>query len=197
MQDRPMLIGVTGGIGSGKSTVCKIVEVLGHKVYYADDQAKMLLQTNPTLRKKAISLFGNEAFDGEKINRKLIAEAAFSTPALLDQLNRAIHPLVASQLQEWISKNANEKLLFNEAALLFETGSYKKMNKTILVTAPKETRIERVLLRDKHRTRKSVEDIIDKQMHDEEKTPLADFVIHNDGQKSLMEQVLSVYKKVG
>ncbi|MEM7296750.1 MAG: dephospho-CoA kinase [Bacteroidota bacterium] len=193
MLNSPLLVGITGGIGSGKSTVCKIFEVLGHKVYYADDRAKWLMENDLQLINEIKLLFGSEAYKDGHLNRKWIAEKVFKSQDLLSQLNAKVHPAVGEDLKNWAEQNNTEKILFDEAALLFEVGSYKKMDKNILVMAPEEIRIDRVVRRDPHRSPKSVKDIIDKQMSDEEKTPLADFVIKNDGSDSLIRQAMAVY----
>ena len=164
MPNSPKLIGVTGGIGSGKSTVCKIFETLGHPIYYADDRAKWLMSHDDTLMHQIKELFGDEAYQNGVLNRKLIAEKAFKTPSMLAQLNALVHPAVGKDLKEWVS-STQEKLLFYEAALVFETGSNKKMDAVILVTAPEALRIPRVLKRDPDRTKESVQKIIDQQIN--------------------------------
>ena len=196
MSVKPKLIGVTGGIGSGKSTVCKIFEVLGHSVYYADDRAKWLMIHDHKLRKNIETLFGKDAYVNDVLNRKLISDRAFKNPDLLHRLNALVHPRVAADLEDWTNQHQSERLLFDEAALLFETGSYKKLDATILVTAPKATRIGRVLTRDTNRTKASVEAIIAKQLPDEKKLPLASFVISNDETTSLLKQTLHVYQQL-
>lgn len=196
MSNKPLLVGVTGGIGSGKSTVCKIFEVLGHKVYYADERAKWLMENDAQLTQEIESLFGPEAYNEGRLDRKWIAEKVFKDQSLLSQLNAKVHPAVAADLNNWVEQHREEKILFDEAALLFEVGSYKKMDKNILVTAPEEVRIDRVVQRDTQRTSSSVKDIIDKQMLDDQKVPLADFVINNDGSQSLIRQVMIVYDEL-
>ena len=192
----PKLVGVTGGIGSGKSTVCKIFEVLGHTVYYADDRAKWLMVYNQNIRAKIVSLFGKDAYHNNELNRKLISSHAFKKPDLLERLNAIVHPEVANDLAAWVHQHKTEKLLFDEAALLFETGSYKKLDATILVTAPEHIRISRVLKRDSNRTKEAVQEIIAKQLADEEKLPLADYVITNDGSSSLLQQTIDIHEQL-
>lgn len=196
MPTNPRLIGITGGIGSGKSTVCKVLEILGNKIYYADDRAKWLMENHLPLANKIKALFGEESFKNQQLDRPYIAQKAFTNPEKLQSLNEAVHPMVAEDLMQWVMSNKDEKMLFNEAALLFEAGSYKKMNYTILVTAPEEVRLQRVLARDSHRTVSAIKEIMNKQMKDEEKLPLADFVINNDGKSSLIKQVMNVYSKL-
>ncbi|GAB4233682.1 MAG: dephospho-CoA kinase [Ekhidna sp.] len=192
MSDKPLLIGITGGIGSGKSTVCKILETLGHQVYYADNRAKWLMANDEHLKKKIQSQFGEEVYKGGSLNREYLAETVFHDKNKLEVLNGLVHPEVGADLRNWVASNNTEKLLFDEAALLFEAGSYKKMDKNILVTAPEQLRIQRVLERDKHRTEKDVRAIIAKQMTDEEKSTLADFIIVNDGSQSIIAQTMQI-----
>ncbi len=193
MSSAPIIVGVTGGIGSGKSIVCKVFETLGAVTYYADDRAKWLMNNDPKLIGEVKKLFGDEAYKNGSIDRKFIADKAFQDQSVLDQLNALVHPAVGNDLSQWIDENKHAPLLLKEAALLFETGSYKKLNKTILVTAPEEIRIQRVVQRDPHRSQTDVEAIIDKQLKDEEKIPLADFIIENDGGQSVIKQVMELY----
>ncbi len=186
-------MGITGGIGSGKTTICKVFETLGAITYYSDDRAKWLMENDSKLIIGVKELFGEKAYQNDKLDRKHIASQAFKDSSILEKLNNIVHPAVARDVEEWASKNQNAKLLLKEAALLFETGSYKSLYKTILVTAQEEVRIERVTKRDAHRTNEDVRDIIQKQMKDEEKIPLADFIIENDGTKSVIKQVMDVY----
>ncbi len=192
MSSKPILIGITGGIGSGKSTVCKILETLDYQIYYADDRGKWLMNNDATLKSKVITLFGKEAYTDDWLNRKFIADQVFKSPSLLNKLNAIVHPAVAEDLKKWVLNHSDEEMLFDEAALLFETGSYKKMDRTILVSAPEDLRIKRVIHRDKHRSVDSVKEIISQQMKDEEKVRLADYTITNDGQQSLIKQVMEI-----
>ena len=192
MPNKPPLIGITGGIGSGKSTVCKIIESLGYKVYYADDRGKWLMSNDLHLKEQIKSLFGEESYVDGELNRKHIADIVFKSSESIKQLNVLIHPAVAEDLKKWLHENNHERLLFDEAALLFETGSYRRMDKVILVTAPEETRIRRVVSRDAHRDEKDVQEIMSQQMKDEEKIPLADYIFVNDGRQSLIKQVMDL-----
>ncbi|WP_420576365.1 dephospho-CoA kinase [Ekhidna sp.] len=196
MSNKPLIVGVTGGIGSGKTTVCKVFETLGAKTYYADDRAKWLMENDPELVESIKSLFGESAFKEGKLDRQHIARAAFKDDSLLNQLNKLVHPAVGRDVEKWMRENQNSKLLLKEAALLFETGSYKNLDRNILVTAPEDMRIRRVVARDSHRKAEDVKDIISKQMKDEEKRKLADFVIENDGNRSMIEQVMNIYKEL-
>lgn len=196
MIGKPLIVGVTGGIGSGKTTVCKIFETLGAKTYYADDRAKWLMENDNGLIKDIKALFGDDAYYSGNLDRKYIASKAFQDDSVLEQLNSLVHPVVGRDVEEWISENKEAKLLLKEAALLFETGSYKSLDKTILVIAPEETRIQRVVSRDDHRSEQDVKNIMANQMKDEEKKPLADYIIANDGDQSVIKQVMKIYDKL-
>jgi dephospho-CoA kinase len=188
-------IGVTGGIGSGKSTVCKIFEVCGASVYYADDKAKMLMNKDEVLKKMIKEKFGEEAYsiDG-KLNRAFLADKVFINAEQLKVLNSIVHPYVFQDTIKWMQAHQNEKYVLYEAAIMFESGSYKMMDKTILVISPTQERISRVVNRDKI-SKEEVVARINKQMPDEEKLKLANFVIYNDGEHELIPQVLALHKK--
>lgn len=196
MKDRPTIVGVTGGIGSGKSTVCKIFEILKCPAYYADDRAKWLMENDPDLVHGVKQLFGDTAYLENKLNRKVISEKAFQDGSLLGKLNDLVHPAVKTDFENWIAENKTEKILVKEAALLFETGSYKELDYCILVIADEQTRISRVIQRDSHRDEGGIKAIIGKQMTDEEKIPLADFIINNNGKTSVIHQVLEIHQKL-
>ncbi len=196
MPNKPSLIGVTGGIGSGKSTVCKIFEVMGYLVYYADDRARWLMSHDAYLKGEIISLFGAEAYHEEGLNRAFIGSKVFRDKTLMTQLNSKVHPVVAEDAKKWVDANSDQKLLFYEAALIFEIESYKRMDATILVTAPEKLRMQRVLTRDKHRTKEDVHGIIKTQMKDEEKVPLADYLIVNNEEKSILAQLMEVHNQL-
>lgn len=196
MPNSPRIIGITGGIGSGKSTVCKILETLGARTYYADDRAKWLMENNPELIAEIKAIFGDEAYKNGSLDRAYIGQKAFNDVALLDRLNAAVHPAVALDVRDWAKQNKDEPLLLKEAALLFETGSYKTLSETILVTAPEDVRISRVLARDLHRKEADVRAIMSKQMDERDKAKLANQIIHNDGSFSLIEQAHEIYERL-
>lgn len=189
-------IGVTGGIGSGKTTVCRIFETLGIPIYYADDRAKAIMIENKELIKTIKKIFGKEAYhkDGT-LNRTHIAGIAFANKGKLALLNAAVHPAVAEDGKNWHRKQRRVPYTVKEAALLFEAGSYKQLDYVITVTAPEEIRIQRVINRDKT-TKKQVKARIDKQMPEEEKVKLSDFVIDNDGEQALIPQVVAIHRKL-
>lgn len=189
-------VGITGGIGSGKTSICKIFEILGIPVYYADDRAKWLMENEPELIGGIKKLFGQQAYfkDGA-LNRKYIAKLAFGDPGLLKQLNGLVHPAVARDIKNWHAVQKGFLYTLKEAALIFENQSHRQLNQVITVTAPLELRIKRVMERDGV-TRQEVESRMSKQMPEEEKIKLADYVIYNDGKHSLIRQVLDIHGKL-
>lgn len=189
-------VGITGGIGAGKTTVCKLFEVLGIPIYYADDRAKWLMENQQELISGIVQLFGTEAYDAQKhLNRSYIAQKAFHNPELLQQLNALVHPAVALDGMEWQQAQSEIPYTLKEAALLFESGSYKLLDKIIVVSAPLELRIQRVMERDGS-TREAVLQRISRQIPQEEKEARADFIIRNDGISPLIPQVLSIHQKL-
>lgn len=185
-----MTIGLTGGIGSGKSTVAKVLESMGYPVFYSDIAAKELMNSDRRLQIDIMDYFGEEAYLNGELNRSYLAEKIFSNPQDKEVLNQLIHPRVREKFTEF-TLNSDSKLVFNEAAILFETGAYVNFDKTILVTAPKETRIERVTKRD-NSTREEVQRRMENQWSDDRKIPLADYVINNGNTDSVLEQIEGV-----
>lgn len=189
--NKPTLVGVTGGIGSGKSVVCQIFECLNVPVYYADSRAKWLMNNSPQLKQKIIERFGAESFVDGQLNRSFLAKNVFSNAEQLRALNQLVHPAVALDGQAWQIDNADNPLLVKEAALLYETGSYKQLDYTIVVAADQDTRVSRVISRDPHRSREEILKIIEKQLPQEDKIARADFVIYNNDGDALIDQVYS------
>lgn len=189
-------MGITGGIGSGKTTVCKIFETLNIPIYYADDRAKWLMVNSPTLQTGITQLFGKEAYleDGA-LNRAHIGSIAFKDPAKLQKLNALVHPAVFVDGENWQQEQLalGAPYTLKEAALIYETGSYKMLDKVIVVTASEELRIARVMKRD-DLSEEEVKERIARQMPEAEKVAKADFVINNDGQHSLIKQVLAIHQ---
>ena len=196
MSSKPVLVGITGGIGSGKSTVCKVFELLGIPVYNADDRAKHLTATDSRLRDDIITTFGVDAYDGDKLNRTYMARQVFGNTEKLARLNSLIHPRVAEDFKSWVLTNHDKPYLMKEAALIFETQGHLQLDKVITVTAPQSIRIKRVLRRDAHRTEEDIRKIISNQMPEEEKANRADFVIENDGQQMVIPQVLKIHDEL-
>lgn len=195
-RSHPLLVGLTGGIGSGKSTVAKIFSILGIPIYYADDRAKWLMAFNEELKKQILTHFGPESYSGDgSLNRSYLAETVFGDEEKIKIINSLVHPAVKKDFEKWVALQSSPYVL-KEAALLFETGSYKDLDKTINVSAPLKIRITRILLRDLHRNEKQVNAIIDKQMPDEEKNQMADFVIKNSDNKLLIPQVLQIHQEL-
>lgn len=187
-------IGITGGIGSGKTTVCRIFETLGIPVYYADVRAKSLMNEDEELRKEIVDLFGVQAYLKEGIlDRQYLASIVFQDRSKLKALEGLVHPAVARDGKKWHEAQQGVPYTLKEAALLVENGSYKYFDKIIVVTAPEEVRIERVRARDKVEA-EAVKVRMKAQLSQEEKVKAADFIIENDGEKSLIKQVLEVHK---
>lgn len=192
----PKLVGLTGGIGSGKSTVAKIFEILHIPVYYADDRAKWLMNFDEELKSKIQDAFGPESYDSEgNLNRSYLASTVFSDPEKVAKINSLVHPAVGKDFEIWAS-HQDAPYVLKEAALIFETGGEKKLDVVINVSSPLKIRISRVLMRDSHRSLDQVNHIIDQQMPDEVKNEKADFVIKNTDTKMLIPQVLAIHQKL-
>ena len=188
-------IGVTGGIGSGKTTVCKIFEVLDIPVYYADPRAKLLMIEDSKLVKEIKKLLGDKSYNKDKsLNRKYIANIIFNDKNKLNALNALVHPAVKDDFDKWCDSQ-NSPYVLKEAALLFENGSYKSLDKTILVSAPLELRVLRVMKRDNH-TRESILSRVRNQMPESEKEKLADIIIKNDNDISLISQIIEIHRQL-
>ena len=188
-------VGISGGIGSGKSLVCTIFQVLGISVYNSDLEAKKIMETNEQVKKEIIKLLGKESyFNNLTLNRKFIAKKIFNQKELLQSLNQIVHPAVRKDAEIWRENIPQaDGYYLRESAILFETGIYKQFNYNILVTAPHKLRIERIISRDAL----SVEDItlrMKNQWDDEQKLALANFVIVNDGKNFLIPQILKIHK---
>ena len=193
------IIGITGGIGSGKSTVSKFIEELGFPVYDSDFWAKELVNVDENLKSRVIELLGEESYDENgKYNRKFVAEKVFENQELLLQLNQIIHPAVKIHFENWVNAQ-NAEFVFKETALLFELKLNESCYQSILVTADENIRIKRVMDRD-GRTYREVKEIIDKQMPEVDKVKLADFVIQNntdlDTLKEFTHQVIDELQRM-
>lgn len=189
-------IGITGGIGSGKTTVCKVFELLGVPVYYADIEAKQILNSNLEVKKNIITTFGNSVLnDEDKIDKKKLASLVFNNKENLEKLNSIVHPAVREHFENWIQQHSTQKYILKEAAILFESGSYKLVDKIITVVAPLELKISRTIQRDKV-TQAEVELRISNQLNDDEKIKRSQFVIHNDEQQLLIPQILKIHDQI-
>jgi dephospho-CoA kinase len=186
-------IGITGGIGSGKSTVSKIFEVLGIPAFYADDATKNIMNESPVIRKKLIEYFGEEAYTGDLLNRKFIASQVFNDKEKLAFLNSVTHPEAIRYASEWMQKQTTPYAI-KEAALFFESGSQEGIDVMIGVYTPKAMRIHRIMQRD-NVTREEVLKRMQNQINEEIKMRLCDYVIVNDEQHPVIEQVLKLHEK--
>ena len=188
-------VGLTGGIGSGKTIVGRVFSMLGIPVFSADSEAKLLLVTNNSIRSKLISIFGSDIYLPNKtIDRKKFASIIFNDQYLLKQVNEIVHPEVHRSFYEWSEKQKAPFVLY-EAAILFESGHYRNMYCNILVVADENTRLNRVVQRDSS-TEEKVRERMVNQWNDEQKLNLADFVIQNNGRELILPQVLEIIKTI-
>lgn len=188
-------IGITGGIGSGKSTVCLFFKQLGVPVYSADEKAKKLIDINRNLQNSIIREFGKEAFSDGKYNRSYIANLVFRDPSQLKKLNQLIHPAVTNDFNSWVKKHSDKVYILHEAAILFESDTAKYMDKSILVDAPEDLRIQRIINRDKT-DRASVLKRMKNQWPTDKIRPMADWVIQNDQKTLVLPQVLRIHEQL-
>jgi dephospho-CoA kinase len=187
-------IGLTGGIGCGKTTVAKMFSCLGIPVYNSDIRAKAIMQEDEQLKEQLVQAFGERTFDSGKLNRPFLAALVFSDEEELQKLNAIVHPAIQKDFDIWASLQ-NATYIIKEAAILFESGANRGLDKVILVEAPEDLRIERVLKRDAV-TKEEVRARISKQWTDSQKKPLSDFVIMNNEKSLLLEQVLKVHEEL-
>lgn len=191
-------VGITGGIGVGKSTVCSIFEQFGVPVYYADIRAKQLMHESSELKKSIRQAFGWDTYDKkDNLNRAYLAKIVFNDPVQLNILNSLVHPAVFKDYHEWLEKMkaADYPYSVKEAALMFETDSYKQMDKIIVVTCPINTRIDRIMKRD-HMKREEVLKRIENQLSDKDRLERADYVVKNSGKDSLILQCLTLHQQL-
>ena len=189
-------IGITGGIGSGKSIASRLFRALGVPVYDADTRARWLMENDDALRNDVRAAFGPGTYDGAgRLNRSVLAATVFQNPARLAQLNALVHPHVGTDFERWAvtQQQGGHAYVLKEAALLFEAGSYRRLDRIITVFAPRLVREARVLRRDPHRSPADVAAIMAKQLSEEEKMQRADFVLTNDDVQPLLPQVLALH----
>lgn len=191
---KPLTVGLTGGIAAGKSLVAEIFKVLSVPVFNADLEARAILEKDPEVRKAIIQLFGEKAYSGNMPNRAYIAEQVFNDDAVRSDLNGIVHPAVGTAYAQWVDAQEADYVV-KEAAITFETGIYKEMDRMVLVTAPEEVRMNRALKRDDS-DREKIENRMRAQWADEKKIPLSDFVITNDGETALIPQVLRIHREL-
>lgn len=187
-------VALTGGIGSGKTTVAKAFASLGIPIYIADDEAKALMNRSKIIKRKLIKLFGEEAYIEGKLNRPFLANAIFNDKSMLEQMNAIVHPKVGSHFNKWKAKQKSPYVI-KEAAIIFENGSFKNYDYIIAVVAPKSLRIERVLNRD-NTTKEKILAIMKNQWDDREKIRHSHFVIQNKTLKSTQSQVQEIHNKL-
>lgn len=188
-------LGITGGIGSGKSTVSELFSLLGIPVYIADKESKRLTEISVVIKEQLITLFGEELYNNGVLNKALLASHIFNDKEKLEKVNNIIHPVVADDFHKWVESNKAFEIVAQEAAILIESGFNKLVDKVIVVYTPLEIRIKRTMERDGV-SREKVLERIQNQMSDEKKVELSDFVIVNDGTLSLIEQVLEIIKEL-
>ncbi len=193
--NKPLSIGLTGGIGSGKSLVADFFKLLGIPVYSSDVEAKQLMQTNILIRESLIEVFGEEVyFDSGELNRFKLAEIIFNNEDALKKVNGIVHPQVRLHYQEWLSQHIGVPYVIQESAILFDTGLYKNFNKIITVTADKEIRLQRVVERDSC-SRESVLERMSKQISEQDKIEKSDFVIYNNSEL-IIPQIIAIHKQL-
>jgi dephospho-CoA kinase len=186
-------IGITGGIGSGKSTVARMFSLLGVPVYFADDEAKKLMNENIEIKKQIINAFGMEAYVENQLNRQFISKIIFGDSEKLKSLNDIVHPAVIKHGENWMAGQTSNYIL-KEAALIFESNSYKQLDFVIGVWSPVELRISRVVQRDGSK-REDVLAKMDKQMNEDEKMKRCDYIIINNEQVAVITQVLKLHSQ--
>ncbi len=186
-----MIVGLTGGIGSGKTTVANFFSALGIPIYIADVEAKKLMEISPSIRVEIVQLLGEDAYTKELPNRKYIADKVFKDPSLLEGLNVIIHPRVAAHFKNWYEQQESPYVV-KEAAILFENGGYKQCDFMILVTAPLKIRIERIKKRDKS-SEEEIQNRINAQWSDAQKIALSDVTIENTFLDETKEKVLRIH----
>ncbi|MEZ5016302.1 MAG: dephospho-CoA kinase [Flavipsychrobacter sp.] len=185
-------VGITGGIGSGKSVVCQVFNTLGIPAFNADNAAKYLMEHDPTLVSNIKTLFGEEVYIEDKLNRQLLSSIVFNNPKLLQQLNALVHPLTIAYGKEWMELQSAPYII-KEAAIFFESGTYKEMDVMIGVTAPEPLRIRRAMNRD-NATREKIAQRIAQQMDEQEKMNRCDYIITNDDKTAIIPQVERIHQ---
>ncbi len=185
------LVGITGGIGSGKSTISKVFNILGIPVYDSDSRARSLMENNVNVREGLRELFGDEALKDKGINKDHLRKVVFSNQENRKKINDLVHPEVGKDFGSWVKENSSAPYLIKEAALLVESGSYKNLDVLIGVFAPKKVRIERVKRRDPFRSEDDIQKIIDSQMSDEQLAGYCHLQVQNDGKKAILEYLMN------
>ena len=188
-------IGVTGGIGSGKSIVCQCFKLMGVPVYDSDSRAKWVMHHDPELREQLISTFGPDTFDAQQnLNRPYLSQKVFHNATELARLNALVHPQVRKDFHTWLKANQQAAYVLKEAALMFESNAYTQVDHVLTVSAPSALRLARTLQRDSHRTPSEVEAIMAKQLPEEERVRRAQFVLYNDDAQLVLPQVVKLHE---
>lgn len=187
-------VGITGGIGSGKSVVARIFEVIGIPVFYADDAAKRLMNEDPALKEQIKAHFGDQSYRDQQLDRAYLASVVFNDPAKLELLNSLVHPATISDADKWMNA-LNHPYAVKEAALIFESDAHKNLDYVIGVKAPYSLRLQRAMQRDEL-TREAVEARMNKQMDEDRKMELCDFLVNNDETELLIPQVIALHEKL-
>jgi len=189
-------VGITGGIGAGKSLISRMFKSLGIPVFNADLEARKLMDEHTDLIAGIKKLFGQDIYKNGQLNRSFLAKKLFGDEKNLKKMNNLVHPLVIDEYNTWLQKQSQQPYSIKEAALLFEAGTYKELDKIILVYAPKTIRINRILMRDAYRSKSDIVSIIEQQMSENRKKKLSDYVIINDEQEMVIPQVLAIHEEL-
>lgn len=187
-------VGLTGGIGSGKTTVAKEFYLLGIPIYIADEEAKRLMVTSKSIKEKLINLLGKSAYEDGALNKVYIADKIFNDAGILQKMNDIVHPEVARHFKNWCAEQQSV-FVIKEAAILFENGSYKSCDYVITVTAPKSVKTERLLKRDGS-TIEKIEAVMKNQWEDEQRIPLSNFIIENVDRENTRYQVAKIHQQI-
>ncbi len=193
---KPHLIGITGGIGSGKSTVSQIISHLGYKVYNSDVRAHEIINDNKLVKEKLIKSFGLDIYEKSSLNKEYVSKLIFNNESAKIKINSIVHPEVIEDFKNWVKVNNKEKILFKESALLFESGSYQELDKVIYVYCDKKIRIERIIKRDRHRSINQIENIIKTQIGSEKAKKLTDYILVNDQRRLLLPRLVKLLEDI-
>jgi dephospho-CoA kinase len=190
-----MIVGLTGGIGSGKTTVAKMFQELGVSIYIADIEAKKLMHSSKEIKEELIAAFGEQTYTNGELNRSYLSNIVFNQPEQLQKINAIVHPRVGQHFKDWYAARHGETYVIKEVAILFENDSYKHCDKVITVVAPLEERFRRLLQRDQT-TREDIQNRMDNQWNDAQKIALSDYVIHNENLEDVKKQVAQIHQEI-
>jgi len=188
-------VGITGGIGSGKSMVCQVFEKLGIPVYYADPAARELIERDPVIRHDLTAWLGEDIFSGDSLDRTKLAGIIFSNPEMLEMVNRIVHPRVAVDFENWCASFWNRHYVIQESAILFESGAYRFVDRVILVTAPEQVRIDRVMSRS-GMTADRIRAVMKNQFPDNKKAMRSQYILNNDNKSLLLPGILEIHSEL-